>query len=518
MTRGSRRRGTRGRSAGRQGLVLPLLAALIVVAPLGWLWQASRVPDDVLGDGHGLRRLRRRTRNRSPRPRRPSGPRTTARRLARCRSWWPTRDGRPTSESTSSPAQERIRIGDREIDGFTLNGTSPGPGDPGRAGPAGRGAPGQRVGRRRRDPALARGGRAERRGRRRRGHPGRRAGRERARLPVRRRPGRHVLVPLAPGLPRAGAGRPVRRAGGHPAGADPSGRRRARRGAHLRRACATINGGAGDLRGGRRAGRAGPGPGRSTPTTARCAVWARRAVPGARGGRHRRARADPASGTGGQRSPPAAGPTSRSTVPADGSALRGQLARRRRGRRPGGRRGPSRRSRDAELDLLRYGTPAPLGFDPADGRPALRLLDRPPARASSTAGRGCGGRSTATCIPNVPMFVVARGRRGARCGSRTTAARCTRCTCTGTTRSCWPATACRPPAARGGSTRSNVAGRGELRRRVRRRQPRHLDGPLPQPARTPPRAGRAPDVRGRRHAVPGRWTDRQHTGVTQERV
>ena len=45
MTRGTRVRGTRGRSAGRRGLVLPLLAALIVVAPLGWWWQGSRVPE-----------------------------------------------------------------------------------------------------------------------------------------------------------------------------------------------------------------------------------------------------------------------------------------------------------------------------------------------------------------------------------------------------------------------------------------------------------------------------------------
>jgi Predicted metal-dependent hydrolase with the TIM-barrel fold len=82
---------------------------------------------------------------------------------------------------------------------------------PRRRGAAAAGAVGQRVRGRWRDPARRR--RAQRRGRRRRRHPGRGAARRRARLPV-RRPGRgHVLVPLPPGLARAGRAGPARRAG-----------------------------------------------------------------------------------------------------------------------------------------------------------------------------------------------------------------------------------------------------------------------------------------------------------------
>ena len=40
-------------------IVLPIVATVAIVAPLAWLWQASRVPASVLGDGHGLPRLRR---------------------------------------------------------------------------------------------------------------------------------------------------------------------------------------------------------------------------------------------------------------------------------------------------------------------------------------------------------------------------------------------------------------------------------------------------------------------------
>ena len=51
------------------------------------------------------------------------------------------------------------------------------------------------------------------------------------------------------------------------------------------------------------------------------------------------------------------------------------------------------------------------------------------------------------------------------------------------------------------------ARRRDLRGRVRRRQPRHLDGPLPQPQARRRGPGHAPDVRRRHHPVPARrWT------------
>ena len=90
-----------------------------------------------------------------------------------------------------------------------------------------RGHPRQRQRRRRHHPALARRRRAQRRRRGRGRDPGRGAARRDLRLPLRGRPGRHVLVPLAPGLARAGAGRAPRRAG-HPPEADRP--RRPRRG------------------------------------------------------------------------------------------------------------------------------------------------------------------------------------------------------------------------------------------------------------------------------------------------
>ena len=101
------------------------------------------------------------------------------------------------------------------------------------------------------------------------------------------------------------------------------------------------------------------------------------------------------------RVPPAAGWTWRSRMPADGSAVRVQLGARHRSlvlgpadaairrRRPGGR----------VVDLLSYGTPAPLGFDPDEAGPAVRATRSAGARASSTGSRASTGRSTAGTSP-----------------------------------------------------------------------------------------------------------------------
>ncbi|HYI59280.1 MAG TPA: multicopper oxidase family protein [Microlunatus sp.] len=110
--------------------MLPLLAALIVVAPLGWWWQGSRVPETFSvmqmgyadlgggpaaahpdhGSGHGGH----------PGPGGNAAPRSVPELIADPR--------RPADIRVDLVArQERIRIGGRELDGFTLNGATPGP-------------------------------------------------------------------------------------------------------------------------------------------------------------------------------------------------------------------------------------------------------------------------------------------------------------------------------------------------------------------------------------------------------
>ena len=206
---------------------------------------------------------------------------------------------------------------------------------------------------------------------------------------------------------------------------------------------------------GRAARGAGPGPGDQHRQRADGDLGQRRPVPGARRRRHGHARAGP--GRRGPRwsSPRAAGPTWRSSCRRPGRGSRCP------GRRPwcwvrrAPRRAPTRRP-DRDLDLLGYGTPAALPFDPAA---ATRRFEYAIGRAARLRRR----RARAVVDgqrPAVPGRADVRRRRGRRrraCGSATTAARCTRCTCTATTRSCWPATGCRPPAARGGWTRSTCA-------------------------------------------------------------
>ena len=49
-----------------------------------------------------------------------------------------------------------------------------------------------------------------------------------------------------------------------------------------------------------------------------------------------------------------------------------------------------------DVDLLSYGSPAPLGFDPAQADRSFRYaIGRRPGFVKG--GRGCSGRSTATC-------------------------------------------------------------------------------------------------------------------------
>ena len=91
--------------------------------------------------------------------------------------------------------------------------------------------------------------------------------------------------------------------------------------------------------------------------------------------------------------------------------------------------------------------PRPRGFEYAIGRRPGFLDGRP--------GPVVDGQRAP--VPGRADVRRRRGRRGADAHRRTPAARCTRCTCTATTRWCWPATGSRRPAARGGWTRSTSA-------------------------------------------------------------
>ena len=147
------------------------------------------------------------------------------------------------------------------------------------------------------------------------------------------------------------------------------------------------------------------------------------------------------------------------TAPRDGSGVR-RPGRRRptsvRRRRRGGARAASRPPPADCSTCCRYGTPAAARLRPAAAPTGTSPTPSAAGPASSTASPGCGGSINGHLFPNVPMFVVREGDVVHDARSRTTAATCTRCTCTATTPWCCPATACRPPAARGGSTRSNV--------------------------------------------------------------
>ena len=246
-----------------------------------------------------------------------------------------------------------------------------------------------------------------------------------------------------------------------------------------------------------------PGCGSSTPTTAPCRLGTGAPYQVARRRRPRRQRAD--GGDGQAVSVPAGGrSTSRSTRPPaprpDRRCDRASWSAR--------TRAPAAAAAARRSTCCRYGAPAPLPFDPAHADRTFDYSHRPPARASSTASPGCGGPSTATCAPTC------------RCSSSTRA-------------TSWSSTienhsgevhpmhlhghhaVVLVPRRRAGD-RQPLVGRLARRRRrrddddrVRRRQPRHLDGPLPQPHARGAGARRPPDVRGRHRALPHRRRRRQ---------
>ena len=207
-------------------------------------------------------------------------------------------------------------------------------------------------------------------------HPGRGAGRADATSTGSSPTGRrHLLVPLAPGVARAG------RAAGCSGRSSSSPRRRPPPASTSRRRRCTPTTGRRTVNGADRATTAStprraarPGAGRSTPTTAPLRVWSS-AAPYRRASRSTVTTCTDPTDVDGTSVVVAAGGRVDLEVrtPADGRRaveLGGGAAA---GRRPGGgRRAATRRSRTATLDLLTYGTPAPLGFDPAHAGPALR--------------------------------------------------------------------------------------------------------------------------------------------------
>ena len=301
-------------------------------------------------------------------------------------------------------------------------------------------------------------------------------------------PGRDVLVPLPPGVARAGHRRPARPAGGAT---------RARRPVP----CATwspwctrttgsprVERADSRRRRGPRAGPAGPGA-RDQHRQRPDQGLGERALPGRGGRRSRRARPDRGRRPRGRRHRRRAAIDLEVTAPADGSDVRRAGRRRDRGagraarHRPGpGAAAARERARPA---VLRH--PGPARLRPGARDPVFDYaIGRRPGFVRRQA-RAAGGRSTATCSRDVPMFVVQRGRRRAGADLQLQRRRAPDA----------PARAPRRralPRRRHGHRQPVVVRlaqrreRRDLRRRVRRRQPRHLDGPLPQPARTRSRA------------------------------
>ena len=114
--------------------------------------------------------------------------------------------------------------------------------------------------------------------------------------------------------------------------------------------------------------------------------------------------------------------------------------------------GDEPRAPEESVDLLTYGEPADIGFDPAS-RTGGSTTGSAGDPASWTVGPACSGRSTATCSPTSRCTWSARATSSSS-RSTTAAATTIRCTCTGTTRSCSPGTASRPAAVPGGWTPS----------------------------------------------------------------
>ena len=137
---------SRDGGAGR-GRLVALGIALAVLVPLGYLWATSLVPGYYIGDGHGVRRLRRRA---------AGGHAHHHGGMSVTDLTGPT-TGTPDVAVTLTARKQKFTAGQRgTVDGFTLNGTSPGPLIRARVGDVGPGDAGERVRARRCHAALAR--------------------------------------------------------------------------------------------------------------------------------------------------------------------------------------------------------------------------------------------------------------------------------------------------------------------------------------------------------------------------
>ena len=150
-----------------------------------------------------------------------------------------------------------------------------------------------------------------------------------------------------------------------------------------------------------------------------------------------------------------------------------------------------------QLDPLSYGTPEPLDLAGADRTFEYRIGRRP----GFLDGRpGLWWTVNGRMFPDVPMFMVSEGVQRQRRGP--------------------PHASARPPrrgarARRCRRDRQPLVGglprggrRRDVRPRLRRGQPGDLDGPLPQPPARGAGARRAPHVRGGQHALPAGWGER----------
>ena len=143
---------------------------------------------------------------------------------------------------------------------------------------------------------------------------------------------------------------------------------------------------------------------------------------------------------------------------------------------------PASRQPETVLDLLHYGTPAPLGFDPATAARSFEYaIGRRPGFLDGRPG--LWWTVNGHLFPDVPMFMVAEGDV-VRMHITNTSGEVHPMHLHGHQLWCWRATGCPRPAARGGSTRWTSA---TARATTSRSSPttRASGGPLPQPACMP---------------------------------
>ena len=108
--------------------LVPLIASLAILLPLAWLWQDSRVPAAYSGMEMGYADLGGSTADAAGHVDHAGHTGGTDPPVTRSVSDLVADPARTADVRVELVArQQRIRIGDRELDGFTLNGATPGP-------------------------------------------------------------------------------------------------------------------------------------------------------------------------------------------------------------------------------------------------------------------------------------------------------------------------------------------------------------------------------------------------------